>query len=257
MGAPPRGRIADRINVARDHLFVGREAEQALLRHALAGVPDAPSVLYVHGPGGIGKSAFIRQCAKEAVAVGRTVVHVDGRVVPDAAQAFEKAAETAARTTRALQLIDTFEHCQGLEGWLRDEFLPGLPADVLVVVAGRHAPDVRWSADPGWAGVLKVIALGDLSEGEAETFLAKRGVDVARRGALLAFAAGHPLARRTTRLRGRRSDRSATGRRGSRSGTTRSGCRPVRSSSNRCRTSPVSCAPPPRTRSPRSRAGDH
>ncbi|WP_217145741.1 AAA family ATPase [Streptomyces sp. AC627_RSS907] len=194
MGAPPRDRIADRIDAARDRLFVGREAELGLLREALAGGPDAPSVLYVHGPGGIGKSSLVRQYAKEAAAAGRAVVHVDGRVALAAPQAFEKAAETAARTARALLLIDTFEYCQSLETWLRDEFLPGLPADVLVVVAGRHAPDVRWSADPGWAGVLKVVALDDLSPDEAETFLERRGIDPARRGALLAFAAGHPLA---------------------------------------------------------------
>jgi hypothetical protein len=194
MEAPPRGRIADRISVARDQVFVGREVELRLLRDALAGGPDAPSVLWVHGPGGIGKSALIRQYAKEAAAVGRTVVHVDGRVVPAAPQAFETAAETAVRTPRALLLIDTFEHCQSLEAWLRDEFLPRLPADILVVVAGRHAPDVRWSADPGWADVLQVIALGDLSADEAETFLDNRGVDPARRDALLSFACGHPLA---------------------------------------------------------------
>ncbi|WP_217242505.1 AAA family ATPase [Streptomyces sp. AC555_RSS877] len=193
MEAPPRGRIADRISAANEQVFVGRETELLLLREALAGGPDAPSVLWVHGPGGIGKSALIRQYAKEAAA-DRTVVHIDGRVVPAAPQAFETAAETAVRAPRALLLIDTFEYCQSLEGWLRDEFLPGLPADTLVVVAGRHAPDVRWSADPGWADVLKVIALGDLGADEAATFLEKRGVDPARRDALLAFACGHPLA---------------------------------------------------------------
>ncbi|MFE9677093.1 AAA family ATPase [Streptomyces sp. NPDC006259] len=194
MEAPPRGRIADRINVSRDHVFVGREPELRVLRDALLGGPDAPSVLYVHGPGGIGKSALVRQYAKEAAAAGRAVVHIDGRAVPSVPQAFEEAAETAARTPRALLLIDTFEYCQSLEPWLRDEFLPGLPADVLVVVAGRNAPDAMWAADPGWADVLRVIALGNLSAGEAETFLERRGVEPARRGPLLAFASGHPLA---------------------------------------------------------------
>ena len=36
------------------------------------------------------------------------------------------------------------------EGWLRERFLPRLPDDVLVVLAGRTPPDVEWRVDPGW-----------------------------------------------------------------------------------------------------------
>ncbi|WP_051858467.1 AAA family ATPase [Streptomyces cellulosae] len=193
MQASPRGTIADSVHAAMDDAFVGRSAELALLRDALAGRPGAPSVLYVHGPGGIGKSALMRRYAREARAAGRLVVHVDGRNVPVTPEAFEEAA-TAVREPGAVLLIDTFEYCQSLEPWLREEFLPGLPGDVLVVVAGRHAPDVSWAADPGWADVLGVVALGDLNTSEAETFLEQRGIAPALRGPLLAFAAGHPLA---------------------------------------------------------------
>ncbi|MFF5900944.1 SRPBCC family protein [Streptomyces argenteolus] len=194
MQAPPRGTVADRVSTARDSAFVGRETELALLRDALAGRPGAASVFYVHGPGGIGKSTLMRQYAKEARAAGRPVVHVDGRALPAAPEAFEQAAAAVVHTPGALLLIDTFEYCQSLEGWLREEFLPSLADDVLVVVAGRHAPDVTWSADPGWAGLLEVVALDDLSASEAESFLEKRGIAPAHRGPLLSFASGHPLA---------------------------------------------------------------
>ncbi|MFF8973823.1 AAA family ATPase [Streptomyces sp. NPDC014995] len=182
------------MNAARDSVFVGRETELALFRDALAGRPGAASVLYVHGPGGIGKSTLMRRYANEARAAGRPVVHVDGRALSAAPEAFEKAAAAVVRTQGALLLVDTFEYCQSLEGWLREEFLPGLADDVLVVVAGRQAPDVSWSADPGWAGLLTVVALEDLDASEAETFLVRRGVDPAHRRPLLAFASGHPLA---------------------------------------------------------------
>ncbi|MFH8565727.1 AAA family ATPase [Streptomyces sp. NPDC017988] len=193
MEAPPRRTLAERVNKARGSAFVGREAELALLRDALAGRPGAASVLYVHGPGGIGKSTLMRRYAEEARGVGRPVVHVDGRALPAVPEAFEKAAAAVAHTPGALLLIDTFEYCQSLEGWLREEFLPSLADDVLVVVAGRHAPDVSWSADPGWSDLLRVVALEQLSAGEAEIFLERRGVAPARRGPLLAFASGHPL----------------------------------------------------------------
>lgn len=194
MEAPPRGTVADRVSAARDTAFVGRQAELALLRDALAGRPGAASVVYVHGPGGIGKSTLMRQYAKEARAAGRPVVHVDGRALSGAPEAWEKAAAAVVHAPGALLLIDTFEYCQSLEGWLREEFLPGLADDVLVVVAGRNAPEVDWVADPGWADVLKVVALAEFGASEAELFLERRGVAPAHRRPLLAFASGHPLA---------------------------------------------------------------
>ncbi|MDQ1034697.1 hypothetical protein QFZ75_001113 [Streptomyces sp. V3I8] len=193
MHAPRRGTIADRVHRTRDAVFVGREAELDLLRDALAGVPGAASVLYVHGPGGIGKTALLRRYAQEARAVGRPVVHVDGRTVPGTPEAFGRAA-ACAREPGALLLIDTFERCQGLEDWLREEFLLDLPEDAVVVVAGRHAPDVRWSADPGWAELLVPVPLGDLNDVEARVLLEENGVAADRHRPLLAFAAGHPLA---------------------------------------------------------------
>ncbi|AYA15486.1 ATP-binding protein [Streptomyces alfalfae] len=193
MGAPRRGTIADRVHATRDELFVGREAELRLLRDALAGTPGAPTVLYVHGPGGIGKTALLRRYAQEARAAGRPVVHVDGRTVPGTPPAFEAAA-AGAREPGTLLLIDTFEQCQDLEGWLHEEFLLDLPEDTVVVVAGRLAPDVRWSADPGWAGLLAPVPLGDLDAGEARRLLVRKGVAADRHQPLLAFAAGHPLA---------------------------------------------------------------
>jgi hypothetical protein len=193
MRAPRRGTIADRVHGARDAVFVGREAEADLLRDALAGAPGAAPVLYVHGPGGIGKTALLRRYAQEGRAAGRAVVHVDGRTVPSTPQAFEQAA-AGAREPGTLLLIDTFEHCQDLEGWLYEEFLPHLPDDIVVVVAGRRAPDVRWFTDPGWAGLLTAVPLGALDTEEARRFLERKGVPADRRQPLLAFAAGHPLA---------------------------------------------------------------
>ncbi|MER8223524.1 ATP-binding protein [Streptomyces sp. NPDC094143] len=182
------------MQAAGDRTFVGRRAELGLLRDALGGRPGAPCVLYVHGPGGIGKSALMRRFADEARAVGRLVVEVDGRTVPDTPEAFEKAAAAAAHAPGALLLIDTFEYCRNLETWLREEFLPALPADVLVAVAGRHAPDPTWAADPVWADLLKVVRLEALSADEAVALLDEQGIEPARQQSLVTFAAGHPLA---------------------------------------------------------------
>ena len=54
-------------------------------------------------------------------------------------------------------LLDTFELAVGLEDWLREQFVPGLPACALVVVAGRDRPDEAWRNDPMSADVEKQV----------------------------------------------------------------------------------------------------
>ncbi|MEV5548358.1 ATP-binding protein [Streptomyces sp. NPDC052309] len=187
-------RVGDRVQQARDRLFAGRAAELGVFRSALSGDAKAPAVLYVHGPGGIGKSMLLRRFAAEARAAGRDVVEVDGRLVEPTPEAFEKEAGAVLAEERAVLIVDTFERCQGLEGWLRDRFLVRLPAGALVVVAGRQPPDAGWTSDPGWLDLLRTVALRNLAPDEATAFLRARGVPRETRPALLAFTGGHPLA---------------------------------------------------------------
>ncbi|MDN3025947.1 ATP-binding protein [Streptomyces sp. S.PB5] len=191
-GGPSR--VGDRVQQARDRVFAGRAAELGVFRSALSGDGKAPAVLYVHGPGGIGKSMLLRRFAAEARAAGREVVEVDGRLVEPAPEAFEKEAGAVLTDERAVLLVDTFERCQGLEGWLRDRFLVRLPVGALVVIAGRRPPDTGWTSDPGWADLLCTVALRNLAPDEATAFLHARGVPQDTRPALLAFTGGHPLA---------------------------------------------------------------
>ncbi|MFC4466568.1 ATP-binding protein [Streptomyces xiangluensis] len=186
--------VGDRIQQARDRVFAGRAAELGVFRSALSGDEKAPAVLYVHGPGGIGKSMLLRRFAAEARAAGREVIELDGRLVEPAPEAFEKEAGAVLTDERAVLLVDTFERCQGLEGWLRDRFLVRLPVGALVVVAGRQQPDPAWTSDPGWADLLRTVALRNLAPDEATAFLRARGVPEGTRPDLLAFTGGHPLA---------------------------------------------------------------
>jgi DNA-directed RNA polymerase specialized sigma24 family protein len=185
--------LGQRIQAARDRAFVGRGEELALFRATL-GADGSFGVLYVHGPGGIGKSALLRRFATEARAAGRRVVTVDGHTVDPSPAAFEAQAGEVLTGERVVLLVDTFELCQGLAGWLRERFLPRVPVGALVVVAGRNPPDLRWQADPGWAEVLRVIALSPLAPDEAMELIDARGVASELREPLLAFAGGHPLA---------------------------------------------------------------
>jgi hypothetical protein len=188
------GAIAERLAAARERTFVGREAELASFQAALAGAADACPVHYLQGPGGIGKSALLRSFAELARAAGRQVVEVDGRTVTPTPAAFLAAVGTGLRASGAVLLVDTFEKCQGLEGWLWEQFLPQLAEGAVAVVAGRAAPDPYWVADPGWAGLLRVTSLRNLTPDEANDFLRSRAVPDADHEAVLTFTGGNPLA---------------------------------------------------------------
>ncbi|GAB1515105.1 AAA family ATPase [Actinophytocola sp. KF-1] len=174
-----RAPLARRLEAARLRAVVGRKEELAAFDELLHG---GGGVLFVHGPGGVGKSALLRCFARRAEQAGRAVTVSAGRTFDPDPDVDE----------RAVLLIDDAE--PGLEDRLRERFLPALPAGALVVVAGRTPPALTWQADPGWAEVVRVVALGDLEPAEADALLESRGVAGRLRDPLLAFAGGHPLA---------------------------------------------------------------
>lgn len=189
-------RLADRLASARLQYFVGRREELALFRRALAGEPGAPMVIVLHGPGGMGKSALLQRFAAEARDAGRPVVGVDARTVDFSPAAFEEATAEVFAQDNAVLLVDDFERYRDMEEWIRDRFLPRLPAGALVVVAGRLAPDPLWKADLAWSEVLQVVPLKELGPADSAALLTSQGADPSLHAALLGFAAGHPLALR-------------------------------------------------------------
>jgi len=186
--------LGERLRSARERAFVGRIAERALFRSAIGSDVDAFSVLFVHGPGGIGKSALLSRFADDARNAGRCVVSVDGRTVDPSPEAFAAEAAKALDTPGAALLVDTFERCRPVEDWFRREFLPQLPDSTVVVVASRLAPGPEWRADLGGPEVLRTVSLRNLPPDAATELLDRRGVPAQLRDAVLAFAGGHPLA---------------------------------------------------------------
>ena len=186
-------RFDERLRAARARRFAGRAAERAAFAAVLKG--DAPTaVLWVCGPGGIGKSALLDQLEDDALAVGRPVIRVDGRDTDGSPGAFSAAVPGAADTPGIVVLADTFDRCDGLEGWLRRDFAAGLPSDALIVVASRHPPGLEWRTAADWTGLLQVMVLRDLPREDAVALLDTRDVPPGLRDPLLAFAGGHPLA---------------------------------------------------------------
>ncbi|WP_146246399.1 AAA family ATPase [Actinoplanes xinjiangensis] len=186
--------MAARLAERRRSAFVGRDRESAVFRAALRQERGAPSTLFVHGMGGIGKSTLVRRFADEAEAAGRTVVLVDGRYIDPSPDGFRTQTKEAFDDDHAVLLIDAFEHCQGLEHWLRDHFLPTLPERTVIVLAGRCPPSRDWTTDVAWTGSLAVMSLEPLDEQAALDLLSRRGADDSTSREILAFTGGHPLA---------------------------------------------------------------
>ncbi|MFD5682855.1 ATP-binding protein [Streptomyces bacillaris] len=186
--------VGERLSKARVQAFVGRDGELERFGEALAGEPQAPFAFFVCGPGGIGKSTLLRRLADRARAADRHLIELDGRFVSRDPADFERAAGDFLDVPGTVLLVDSFEHCQWLESWLRHRFLPRAADDALVVLAGRRPPEPEWTADPAWSRLLHVTELGPFTEDQARSLLVSARIRPELRDRVLRFAGGNPLA---------------------------------------------------------------
>jgi hypothetical protein len=194
--------LGDLLEEARRHSFVGRRRELAGFDDALAGC--SRRVLFVHGQGGIGKSTLLGEFHARALAAGRVVAFIDGRDVdpsPDGLAAAVRHALDQEDDRRPITqllaggvlLVDGYEQLAGIDGWLRGEFLPGLSAGNVVVLAGRDPPTAPWQSDPGWRRLVAVHRLDTFDPAESGELLARAGVAPQAWAHLVTLGCGHPL----------------------------------------------------------------
>lgn len=201
-------RMSDLLAAQAHRNFVGREDEIAALLSVLA--PDGPRVLHVHGIAGIGKTALLDHFAAAARTRGATVIRLDCRNVEPTEsgllQALGEAIGGVYPDVEALSgrlgtigptvvlAFDTYEVFRLLDTWLRQVFVPALPANVRVLFFGRQRPLAAWQATPGWGWLLRSVPVKPLSEPEAAELLSALGVR-SEAATMIAHAThGHPLA---------------------------------------------------------------
>lgn len=190
----------------RGGLFVGRGAELTRLR-ALFG-EGASQVVFVHGVSGNGKSALLRQLARHAGPPSSRLIALDCQEIEPTPQGFLVALAAAAgadgtgdddrdltwlasRADNVVVCLDQYEVLRLLDTWLRQAFVPSLPLNVRLVIAGREEPHTAWNRLP--AGTFEALCLGPLSAAHSVALLAGLGVDGAPAHAIVRFAGGHPL----------------------------------------------------------------
>ncbi len=173
-------------------LFVGRRAELDALLAMLE--TEAPTIAWVYGLGGIGKSALLHALAREVIARGAHVLLVDGETLEPTEAAFRREAPAPTAAGPLVLIIDAHERLRLLDDWLRREGVPSLPANAHVVIAGRDAPAAAWTR--GYGERLRRFPLDPLSPHDALALLRELGMDEALALQVNRAVRGHPLALR-------------------------------------------------------------
>jgi tRNA A-37 threonylcarbamoyl transferase component Bud32 len=188
--------------------FVGRHEEIATLLTSLA--DEGPVVVHINGIGGVGKSALLNAFAARAREQGAAVIQLDCRVIEPTERGFlhelgsaigaeisspdEAAVGLGDLADRVILVIDTYEVFRLLATWLRQVFIPSLPENVRVVLAGRQPPSPTWLASPEWHGLFLSMPLGPLGDDDARELLVRAGLGAEAATRINAIARGHPLA---------------------------------------------------------------
>jgi hypothetical protein len=206
MGQPrPWNSVSDRLAAAASAALVGRAEERARLTALLA--PQGPAAVFVHGPGGIGKTTLVNGTL---AALSLNSMSLDGREMeptvrgalvalgaalggpapPSATVAAEKIASAGVDVL----VIDSFERLNLLDGWIRNELIHALPDTVTTLLVGRRGPNVAWRTAPGWRTLLGELVVGPLTAEDVDRLVAVLGIQGEDASRIRTFARGHPLA---------------------------------------------------------------
>jgi predicted Ser/Thr protein kinase len=201
-------RVEDLVAEQANRTFAGRRRELSLLLETLG--DTGPTVVYLHGIAGIGKSRLISAFAERARGHNTVVMVLDCRAVEPTEHGFLRALasrlgrnfgslEDAARGLgsiglRVVLVLDHYEVLRLLDAWLRQSFVPQLPTTIRLILADREAPAPAWVASPGWHGLFRSVELDALSSQDAASLLAHLGISESRAARINRVAHGHPLA---------------------------------------------------------------
>lgn len=173
--------LRDEVSDADARAFAGRARALEAVDHFLtAGSPHR--FLFVHGAGGIGKSALLREIARRGSVLGYAVAR--GPTIPDGVSPDDQP---------LLLVADDIPQLAVEAARLRDRLLDCLPAGTRVVLASRERPHPDWWRD-GLDALVRELHLDPLPDDDARCLLMARGLlDAARQDEVISWAHGSPL----------------------------------------------------------------
>lgn len=202
--------IADLLAKARRRSFVGREKEIQVFENQLIAPSFEFVLLYIYGAGGEGKTTLLKHFAEVCGEHKIRHLTLDAREVEAHPSAFLEAVRGSLGKSihagqdvfealgqldgRTVLFVDTYEKISPIDDWVRTDFLPNLPADMLTVVCGRNPASVAWLSDPGWKALMRTVQLRSFSDAESEEYLRRRNMPEEKIKPILGFTHGHPLA---------------------------------------------------------------
>jgi len=149
--------LADLLIEQARRTFIGREEEMNLLQTL---DESCPSVTYLHGIGGIGKSRLLSAFAQGARAAGASVITLNCHCIEPTEKGFwtglsealgadlncpeEASARLASLDAPVVVALDNYEVFRLLDTWLRQTFVPQLPSEVRIILCGRESPVAAW-----------------------------------------------------------------------------------------------------------------
>jgi DNA-binding SARP family transcriptional activator len=199
-GLPSDVTLGQRAAAEEARLFQGRRAELAQMLDLLAAPGLLPRVIQLHGPAGIGKTAFAYALARECASRSWPAVILDSRDFRHDTAWLAKA--VAARCsgvwsrgcgTPLLLVFDTVEEMQDMEHDLWEVILPSMKGPVLVMLCGRR-PTPAFTRPGSWQRLVDDVELPGLTEAESRGLARLHGIrDPGTVSEILAFARGNPL----------------------------------------------------------------
>ncbi len=199
-------KLADILSSARRQFFTGREKELQVFRSIAQQAELSTFLLYVYGPGGQGKTTLVKAYIDLCNDFSIPYLYLDGRDINASPERFTSALQAALQTKddifdalqgqggRFVLFVDTYEKINPIDDWMRQEFLPQMPDNVLTVLSGRRPPSKNWVVDQGWHQLMQVLHIRNLSPTESREFLLRRNLPESEVAHILDFTHGHPLA---------------------------------------------------------------